>query len=657
MKVVTQIIIAFVSVLLILTLTNSFVIYHSNSAKDDIEFAINKSLSLNEVASQLQSESQNIDIQLSTVMNANDANIINNEIFYLHEKMDAFINSLSSSHLADVNYLENIADDLKEVIEQKISIKKLILDKENKIKTDRNEMENVSVSSAIIIKRTLTMSNEPDEFLIKDIESYLEKINASIAMTNKILFVDDEVEAKTIVNQMNNLKSLIEDDEEFLYEELPSIRNEKDYISSNDKLMRILFSENSIPQSKLNAIRYNDELEQLNVNYLEKKEELSRKLIEIRNDASKSNEVVKKDISITLDSIVKIQLVSLFLCCTVIVVSACILARKIKTPINYLLDVLQGLIKGNYSQSVTCQGWSLEFSLLIHQLNEVIVTNRELINKVKSNNLSIFSSSEDNARCVDNLRGLNNSQVLAVHSISAASEQLEQTSKETESYINNTRNHTRGISNSVDDAICLIDGSVDGNDLLSEMIKESSLTISEVEFRTKDIRNIVDVINDIASQTNLLALNAAIEAARAGSYGRGFSVVSDEVSNLAKQTTQSTNKIQKLIEALNMASSNAVESMSVCTEQMKKNSKDLQQTKAAISDISEHVSELVQQTDIVAQYAQEQFQSCGHIANSVSSVVLGFDKSVEYLDNVSGASHSLLSLSNGQKEELNKFLT
>ncbi|EOX3480173.1 methyl-accepting chemotaxis protein, partial [Vibrio cholerae] len=86
MKVVTQIIIAFVSVLLILTLTNSFVIYHSNSAKDDIEFAINKSLSLNEVASQLQSESQNIDIQLSTVMNANDANIINNEIFYLHEK-------------------------------------------------------------------------------------------------------------------------------------------------------------------------------------------------------------------------------------------------------------------------------------------------------------------------------------------------------------------------------------------------------------------------------------------------------------------------------------------------------------------------------------------------------------------------------------------
>jgi methyl-accepting chemotaxis protein len=58
-----------------------------------------------------------------------------------------------------------------------------------------------------------------------------------------------------------------------------------------------------------------------------------------------------------------------------------------------------------------------------------------------------------------------------------------------------------------------------------------------------------------------------------------------------------------------------------------------------------------------AQYAQEQFQSCGHIANSVSSVVLGFDKSVEYLDNVSGASHSLLSLSNGQKEELNKFLT
>jgi methyl-accepting chemotaxis protein len=133
------------------------------------------------------------------------------------------------------------------------------------------------------------------------------------------------------------------------------------------------------------------------------------------------------------------------------------------------------------------------------------------------------------------------------HDLSARSERQAGTLEETASSMEELTGTVRQNADNARQANALAESASNVAQRGGEVVAQVVQTMASINQSSKQIAEIIGVIDGIAFQTNILALNAAVEAARAGEQGRGFAVVAGEVRNLAQRSAAAAKEIKDLI--------------------------------------------------------------------------------------------------------------
>ena len=165
-----------------------------------------------------------------------------------------------------------------------------------------------------------------------------------------------------------------------------------------------------------------------------------------------------------------------------------------------------------------------------------------------------------------------------------------------------------------------VEKTVAGMQTIKQTVFDSANKIKELGEQSKQIGEIIEVIDDIAEQTNLLALNAAIEAARAGEHGKGFAVVADEVRKLAERSGKATKEIASLIESIQKGTNNAVEAMEVGTREVEQGSVLADGAGAALKEIVTTIRAANEQTASITAATEQILASSNEVAKAIDNV-------------------------------------
>lgn len=247
------------------------------------------------------------------------------------------------------------------------------------------------------------------------------------------------------------------------------------------------------------------------------------------------------------------------------------MTKYLVTPINTVKKSIEEVTSGNLAVSIPEFGNNCAGRLIpgINSLSSSIAT---LVREIRASSQNAMTLSEQLSARSAQLSVKTEQQSASLIETAASMEQMAASTK-------NTADNSRLASEQAN--VATLQARKGG-----ELMGQVATNMESITECAQQMTEIISLIDGIAFQTNILALNAAVEAARAGDHGKGFSVVAEEVRNLAHRSAEAAKNIKTLIE---VTSSNVTQGVTVVSE-AEKNMREIVAGSGNVSRLMDDIS-------------------------------------------------------------------
>ncbi|MBE9467469.1 MAG: methyl-accepting chemotaxis protein [Bacteroidetes bacterium] len=290
---------------------------------------------------------------------------------------------------------------------------------------------------------------------------------------------------------------------------------------------------------------------------------------------------------------------------------------KMVNTLKAMSEVAQKIASGDLTGSITPQS---DKDILGNTFLQMLNNLRRIMNDISEGVNLLASSSSEIVAATTQVSSCSTETASAISETTTTVEEVRQAAKLSSQKASLVSDNAQKVVEVTHAGQKAVDETVNGMHNIQNQMEDIANTIILLSEQSQQIGGIIASVNDVADQSNLLAVNAAIEAAKVGEQGLGFSVIAQEIKDLALQSKQATMQVRNILNDIQKSTSAAVMATEQGSKIVENGVNQSIQTGESIRVLSESVNESVQTATQIVASSQQQTVGMNQIVLAMQNI-------------------------------------